>query len=88
MRVFTATLSLIIFGFVFLICFAVSYFIVGAGRDFLLPYSVGLDARFANELNILPTALLTIGCIILGCAVVTYFIEVSVEEPDEYFRNQ
>lgn len=78
---------MVITGFIFLICFGVSYFIVNAGSDFLLPYSVGLDADFANMLTMLPTALLTIGCIILGAAVVSYFIEISVEEPDEYFRR-
>ena len=88
MRIFFSTISLIVFGVIFLIVFSVSAFMVNISHDAFNDIRNNVDTKFGEEIDIMQTGLLIIGCIFICAGVIDYIIRVSVEEPDEYFEEQ
>ena len=87
MRVFECTVMFIVFGIIFLVIFGVSVFLVNINHDFLMPFASGVDSRFAQTLNMFQSAIMLMGVLMLIVGIISYFVGMGSEEPDEYFRG-
>lgn len=88
MRFPIASLLLIISGFIFFVFWAVSSYLIDATYNAMSPLGSGLDASYASELSLLPTAFGVICAIFFVTGIVSVFLLDSLSDEPEYYYKQ
>jgi len=89
MRFPIAAVGFIAASFVFFIMFAACTLIMTEINDAVEPLDDDLGATYEDEMNLIPTAFLIIGCIFFVSGILIIFIMESVsDEPEYYYRRR
>jgi len=87
MRFPLAALLFIIAGFIFFVIWAVISLLLNETYNALSPLSVGLDAKLAEELALIPTAFGILAALFFIVGIILIFVlDTFQDEPETYWR--